>query len=102
MPSATTEALRAMAAVYQERVFAQHGARCYFCGEPAAKAMLIIPARKLGRNLYVLPEFNGRPGCESCYERNNRYELQFSVCDVRAAVHALNLVLPKKLKVPKA
>lgn len=85
---------------WHKAVFKAHGGKCYFCGSAASDAMHIIARAHLGPLRYEIPVQNGRPGCRSCHERQERGELQFSLHDVRVAIRAHNKIARVKIELP--
>jgi hypothetical protein len=90
----------AEAAKWHRDVFKAHGRSCFFCGKDATDAMHVIPRAQLGPLRYEIPVQNGRPGCRSCHQLQERGELQFPVRELRVAIAAHNKICKVKLTPP--
>lgn len=83
---------------FHRRVFAAHGNRCYFCGDPATDAMHIWGrSSRLGPHRFACAESNGRPGCRNCHNGIGALTRSFRLADRRRAAAELNKVLTVKI-----
>ncbi len=92
------------AAAFHRAVFKAHGSCCHFCGKKGATdAMHVISRSLIGpKARYACPIENGRPGCRSCHDRQERDELKFTLSVRRRAVRALNKVMRAPIEEPAA
>ena len=85
---------------WHRAVFRAHGKTCWNCGALATDACHVIPRSQLGKLRYEIPKENGRPGCRSCHDKQERGEIDFPLSVRRAAVRAHNRIARAPLVLP--